>query len=146
MTPIDLKNPEHRLTLYKLNCECFSENYFYSTISFEQYENSLLKSIDNLDFNFSCFIENDERKWGYIFNLPDNETIVIKTIIVSPLARASGLGSAMIYEKMSYAKEQGFKKITGALIREGNPSQRFFKKDSSPFQINEYLLFKKVLK
>ena len=146
MTPVEINNLAHQKILYELNCECFSENYFYREISFEQYQKSLIKTIVGMDFSLSCFIETNERKWGYIFNIPDQESIVIKTIIVSPLARTNGLGSAMIYQKIIEARSKGFTKATGALIREGNASQRFFKKDSSPYKINEYLLFKKALK
>lgn len=145
-SPIDISDKEHQKILFQLNCECFNENYFYTPISFEQYKDSILNSIKGMDLSYCRFIENDERKWGYIFGIPDNHQIIIKTILVSPLTRSKGLGSTLIFEMLDRAKKDGFTEMVGALIREGNASQFFIKRSSKPYQINEYLLFKKVLK
>lgn len=145
ISPIDLADTEHQKLLYQLNCECFSENYFYTPISFDQYKNSLLASLKGMNLSYCCFIENDERKWGYVFSIPENNQIIIKTVLISPLSRSTGLGSALIFESLKRAKNNGFTEMVGALVREGNPSQYFFKRTSKPYQINEYLLFKKVI-
>ena len=146
ISEIDINNPDHQMDLYQLNCECFAENYFFSEISFEQYKNSILKSIEGLDLRYSFFIGNSERKWGYIFNIPQDEFMVIKTILVSPKSRASGLASALIFKSITLAQTMGFTKTIGALIREGNASQKFLKKGSNIYKTHEYFLLKKEIK
>lgn len=145
ITPINLNDEADQKILYQLNCECFSENYFYTDINFTQYKNTHLASLKGADLRYSAFIENDERKWGYIFNIPSGDYVIIKTILVSPLCRAGGIGSALLYETLNKGRIDGFTKLIGAMVREGNASQHFFKNVSPPDQVNQYLLFKKVI-
>jgi GNAT superfamily N-acetyltransferase len=144
LIPINKDNLETQKILYQLNCECFSENYFYTKISFEQYKATHLASLTGIDLSYSAFIKNDERIWGYVFNIPIGDEIIVKTVLVSPLCRSSGIGTTLLYETLLIAKNDGFRKIVGALIREGNISAIIFKKSVTPLtQTSEYLLFKK---
>lgn len=64
----------------------------------------------------------------------DNETLILKTICVLPIYQGLGLGNALAYKIHFDAKNDGFKKIIYALIREGNNIKNFPKEEAEFFR------------
>ena len=64
----------------------------------------------------------------------EQSTLTLKTICVLPVYRGLGLGNALAYKIHLDAKNNGFKKIIYALIREGNSINNFPKEGTVIFR------------
>lgn len=125
--------------LYKLNTKCFAQNYLYSPITIEQYRNTHIRAISGTDLSLSFFImDAEEVERGYVYAFENNGFLIIKTILIDPEARGASLSSAMLYESLKQATQKGISKTAGALVREGNISEQFFKTLGEPLVEHRY--------
>jgi hypothetical protein len=142
---ITIDGLQEQQKLYQLNCICFSQNYLYTPITFEQYQRTHLRALQDFDFTYCSYITKDGKAQGYIFSFEDQGEIIIKTILIDPQVRNAGLASAMVHESVKRAQANCIHKGAGALVRVGNISEKFFQALASPASQNHYQLYKKVL-
>lgn len=125
---IDLNRPGEVDLLYSLTIGGFSENYFYESITREQYELTYVLSSRSLDLQYSFFLINPAgQEVGYLFAYLDSQqSFVIKSLIVHPDYRGGRLSSALVHRTLMQGVKNGIKDGCGACVRRGNVSEYFF--------------------
>lgn len=143
---LDLSRDGEIDLLYDLNTISFSNNYLYEPITKNEYEQTYIKFInqDNLDLSFFICDEN-KKELGYVYCLTEGEYFVIKSLLIMPSAQGAQLSSALVHKALKNAKEKGFIKGAGAMVRKGNISEFFFKNIGTASHSHTYTLVKKDL-
>ena len=118
--------------IYDLTIEAFKNNFLYSKLDREiflkmymSYENKIVKKF------FKMLYLKDELI-GYVFGIPDYaelqykekvETMILKTIAISPKYNGKGMGYILIDELVKEAEHSGYKNVIYALMHEKNISK-----------------------
>ena len=118
--------------VYDLTIEAFKNNFLYSELDREiflkmymSYENKIVKKF------FKMLYLKDELI-GYVFGIPDYaelqykekiETMILKTIAISPKYNGKGMGYILIDELVKEAERSGYKNVIYALMHEKNISK-----------------------
>lgn len=118
--------------VYDLTIEAFRNNFLYSELDREifikmymSYEDKIVKKL------FKMLYLKDELI-GYVFGIPDYlelanngkvETIILKTIAISPKYNGKGMGYILIDELVKEAENLGYKNVIYALMHEKNISR-----------------------
>ena len=118
--------------IYDLTIEAFKNNFLYSELDREiflkmymSYENKIVKKF------FKMLYLKDELI-GYVFGIPDYaelqykekvETMILKTIAISPKYNGKGMGYILIDELVKEAECSGYKNVIYALMHEKNISK-----------------------
>ncbi len=102
-------------------------NYLYEPITKSQYENLHVQAVKSLDMQYSFFVlDPNEEEIGYIFCFPENDHLIIKSILMDPKAQGARLASALLHMSLKKGREKGLIKTIGAMVRRGNISEHFF--------------------
>ena len=133
--------------LYTLNTGGFSKNYFYESITREEYKNTHILALKGFDFQYSFFIlDQSGNELGYVFSYPDTDNrIIIKSLVMDPAARGARLSSALVHASIKQALENGIVLACGACVRKGNISEHFFDHLGEKEMVHEYTLVSKSL-
>ena len=118
--------------VYDLTIEAFKNNFLYSELDREiflkmymSYENKIVKK-------FFKMLYLKEELIGYVFGIPDYaefqykekvETMILKTIAISPKYNGKGMGYILIDELVKEAECSGYKNVIYALMHEKNISK-----------------------
>ena len=118
--------------VYNLTVESFKNNFLYSELEREiflkmymSYEDKIVKKL------FKMLYLKDELI-GYVFGIPDYtelgykgkiETMILKTIAVSPVYNGKGMGYILINSLVEEAEKEGYENVIYALMHESNVSK-----------------------
>ncbi|HCL56850.1 MAG TPA: hypothetical protein DHW82_07560 [Spirochaetia bacterium] len=124
----DFSDEKDLKELYKTECICWSRQFLYIDIPYEEYiiGRAKLPKIVDKDLTFG-FYHPEDGLCGFLFGIPDandpkKETVLLKSIGILPKTELAGLGvyaASLMHEK---AFEKGYKKVIHALMRNDNIS------------------------
>lgn len=135
--------------IFEISTMAFAQNPMFEPIPFEIFLSITEASARATNANGSriCFSK-DGQPVGFLFAFNLNDMIVLKTIAVVPGFQSIGIANAMTYELCQFCRISNIRKSVGALIRQGNTSERIghgFGHFASSTTQDEYVLMKRTI-
>ncbi len=153
LRPLELDNfAEEVRQIFPLCLKSFKENFLFSPITEEEFVSMYRPMRPYLVPGLSWVAEHRKAVIGFVFAFPDilqarrgeeMDTVILKTLAVTPDFRGIGLGHALLAACQQSANGLGYRHVIHALIREGNVSERLSARYARP--IRSYTLFAKEL-
>ena len=118
--------------VYDLTIESFKNNFLYSEMEREMFLKMYLGYEDKIVKKFFKMLYLKDELVGYVFGIPDYmeleynekiETVILKTIAISPKYNGKGMGYILIDSFVTEAEKSGYKNIIYALMHESNVSK-----------------------
>lgn len=118
--------------VYDLTIEAFKNNFLYSELDREIFLKMYMSYEDKIVKKFFKMLYLKEELIGYVFGIPDYaelrykekvETMILKTIAISPKYNGKGMGYILIDELVKEAECSGYKNVIYALMHEKNISK-----------------------
>ena len=118
--------------VYDLTVEAFKNNFLYSELEREIFLKMYLSYEDKIIKKFFKMLYLRDELIGYVFGIPDYtelgckgkiDTIILKTIAVSPEYNGKGMGYILINSLVEEAEKEGYENIIYALMHESNVSK-----------------------
>ena len=110
----------------------FKNNFLYSELEREIFIKMYMRYEDKIVKKFFKTLYLKDELIGYVFGIPDYaefqykgkiETMILKTIAVSPKYNGKGMGYILIDELVKEAEKSGYKNVIYALMYEKNISK-----------------------
>ena len=117
---------------YDLTVEAFKNNFLYSKLEREIFLRMYLSYEDKIIKKFFKMLYLKDELIGYVFGIPDYtelgykgkiDTIILKTIAVSPEYNGKGMGYILINSLVEEAEKEGYENVIYALMHESNVSK-----------------------
>ena len=153
ISPIDAVSPDDDLDgIYRVICDSFRHAFMYTTLdrsSFRRMYEPLLREVDP---RLMLVARQGDEVVGFVFAPPDLaqrayqdvvDTIVIKTVAVTPGRSCSGLGRVLIVDMLQNAIDMGYTSAISALMHVDNRSQKISSACAGPMR--RYELFARDL-
>ena len=134
--------------LFKLSLESFQSNYLYSPIEEAEFLDQNRRVLPFVVPDLVLMAERDSQLVGFAFAIPDVaqrqrrdkiDTLIIKTVAVSPGMASHGLGGLLVGLVQRKARELGFRRAIHALMHEQNVSQHISRRYAH--RIRRYALY-----
>ena len=118
--------------VYDLTVEAFKNNFLYSKLEREIFLKMYLSYEDKIIKKFFKMLYLKDELIGYVFGIPDYtelgykgkiDTIILKTIAVSPEYNGKGMGYILINSRIEEAEKEGYENVIYALMHESNVSK-----------------------
>ena len=118
--------------VYDLTVEAFKNNFLYSELEREIFLKMYLSYEDKIIKKFFKMLYLKDELIGYVFGIPDYtelgykekiDTIILKTIAVSPEYNGKGMGYILINSLIEEAEKEGYENVIYALMHESNVSK-----------------------
>ena len=118
--------------VYDLTVEAFKNNFLYSELEREIFLKMYLSYEDKIIKKFFKMLYLGDELIGYVFGIPDYaelgykgkiDTIILKTIAVSPIYNGKGMGYILINSLIEEAEKEGYENVIYALMHESNVSK-----------------------
>ena len=118
--------------IYDLTIEAFKNNFLYSELDREIFLKMYMSYEDKIVKKFFKMLYLKDELIGYVFGIPDYaelqykekiETMILKTITISPRYNGKGMGYILIDELVKEAEHSGYKNVIYALMHEKNISK-----------------------
>ena len=118
--------------VYDLTVEAFKNNFLYSELEREIFLKMYLSYEDKIIKKFFKMLYLKDELIGYVFGIPDYtelgykgkiDTIILKTIAVSPEYNGKGMGYILINSLVEEAEKEGYENVIYALMHESNVSK-----------------------
>jgi len=118
--------------VYDLTVEAFKNNFLYSELEREIFLKMYLSYEDKIIKKFFKMLYFKDELIGYVFGIPDYtelgykgkiDTIILKTIAVSPEYNGKGMGYILINSLVEEAEKEGYENVIYALMHESNVSK-----------------------
>ena len=118
--------------VYDLTIQAFKNNFLYSELEREIFIKMYMRYEDKIVKKFFKTLYLKDELIGYVFGIPDYaefqykgkiETMILKTIAVSPKYNGKGMGYILIDELVKEAEKSGYKNVIYALMYEKNISK-----------------------
>ena len=118
--------------VYDLTVEAFKNNFLYSKLEKEIFLKMYLSYEDKIIKKFFKMLYLKDELIGYVFGIPDYtelgykekiDTIILKTIAVSPEYNGKGMGYILINSLIEEAEKEGYENVIYALMHESNVSK-----------------------
>ena len=118
--------------VYDLTVEAFKNNFLYSELDREIFLKMYMSYEDKIVKKFFKMLYLKDELIGYVFGIPDYaelqykgkiETMILKTIAVSPKYNGKGMGYILIDELVKETEKSGYKNVIYALMYEKNISK-----------------------
>ena len=118
--------------VYDLTVEAFKNNFLYSKLEREIFLKMYLSYEDKIIKKFFKMLYLGDELIGYVFGIPDYaelgykgkiDTIILKTIAVSPIYNGKGMGYILINSLIEEAEKEGYENVIYALMHESNVSK-----------------------
>lgn len=140
---------EDLVHIHSISTRSFSQNPMYEDIPLDVFLHLTMNTANSSDISPSrlCFSPQGEAV-GFLFAFLLRATAVYKTVAVIPECQSLGISIAMTYEMSLQCKMQNIVKCVGAMIRNGNRSERIgegfgsFAKSSG---VNNYVLMQRTI-
>ena len=118
--------------VYDLTVEAFKNNFLYSELEREIFLKMYLSYEDKIIKKFFKMLYFKDELIGYVFGIPDYtelgykgkiDTIILKTIAVSPEYNGKGMGYILINSLVEEAEKEEYENVIYALMHESNVSK-----------------------
>ena len=118
--------------VYDLTVEAFKNNFLYSELEREIFLKMYMSYEDKIVKKFFKMLYLKGELIGYVFGIPDYtelghkgkiDTIILKTIAVSPEYNGKGMGYILINFLIEEAEKEGYENVIYALMHESNVSK-----------------------
>ena len=118
--------------VYDLTVEAFKNNFLYSELEKEIFLKMYMSYEDKIIKKFFKMLYLGDELIGYVFGIPDYaelgykgkiDTIILKTIAVSPIYNGKGMGYILINSLVEEAEKEGYENVIYALMHESNVSK-----------------------
>ena len=118
--------------VYDLTVEAFKNNFLYSELEREIFLKIYMSYEDKIVKKFFKMLYLKGELIGYVFGIPDYtelgykgkiDTIILKTIAVSPEYNGKGMGYILINSLVEEAEKEGYENVIYALMHESNVSK-----------------------
>ena len=118
--------------VYDLTIEAFKNNFLYSELDREIFLKMYMSYEDKIVKKFFKMLYLKDELIGYVFGIPNYaeleykgkiETMILKTIAISPKYNGKGMGYILIDELVKEAEKSGYKNVIYALMYEKNISK-----------------------
>lgn len=118
--------------VYDLTVEAFKNNFLYSELEREIFLKMYLSYEDKIIKKFFKMLYLGDELIGYVFGIPDYaelgykgkiDTIILKTIAVSPIYNGKGMGYILINSLVEEAEKEGYENVIYALMHQSNVSK-----------------------
>ena len=118
--------------VYDLTVEAFKNNFLYSELEREIFLKMYLSYEDKIVKKFFKMLYLRDELIGYVFGIPNYtelgykgkiDTIILKTIAVSPEYNGKGMGYILINSLIEEAEKEGYENVIYALMHESNVSK-----------------------
>ena len=118
--------------VYDLTVEAFKNNFLYSKLEREIFLKMYLSYEGKIIKKFFKMLYLKDGLIGYVFGIPDYtelgykgkiDTIILKTIAVSPEYNGKGMGYILINSLVEEAEKEGYENVIYALMHESNVSK-----------------------
>ena len=118
--------------LFRLSLDSFQANYLYSPIDEDEFLDQNRRVLSFVVPDLVLMAERDSRLVGFLFAIPDIlqrqrrdaiDTLIIKTVAVSPSMASHGLGGLLVGLVQRRARGLGFRRAIHALMHEQNVSR-----------------------
>ena len=118
--------------VYDLTVEAFKNNFLYSELEREIFLKMYMSYEDKIVKKFFKMLYLGDELIGYVFGIPDYaelgykgkiDTIILKTIAVSPEYNGKGMGYILINFLIEEAEKEGYENVIYALMHESNVSK-----------------------
>ena len=118
--------------VYDLTVEAFKNNFLYSELEREIFLKMYMSYEDKIIKKFFKMLYLGDELIGYVFGIPDYaelgykgkiDTIILKTIAVSPEYNGKGMGYILINSLVEEAEKEGYENVIYALMHESNVSK-----------------------
>ena len=118
--------------VYDLTVEAFKNNFLYSELEREIFLKMYMSYEDKIIKKFFKMLYLGDELIGYVFGIPDYtelgykgkiNTIILKTIAVSPEYNGKGMGYILINFLIEEAEKEGYENVIYALMHESNVSK-----------------------
>ena len=118
--------------VYDLTVEAFKNNFLYSELEREIFLKIYMSYEDKIVKKFFKMLYLKGELIGYVFGIPDYtelgykgkiDTIILKTIAVSPEYNGKGMGYILINSLIEEAEKEGYENVIYALMHQSNVSK-----------------------
>ena len=118
--------------VYDLTIDAFKNNFLSSALDREIFLKMYMSYEDKIVKKFFKMLYLKDELIGYVFGIPDYaelqykekvETMILKTIAISPKYNGKGMGYILIDELVKEAERSGYKNVIYALMHEKNISK-----------------------
>ena len=118
--------------VYDLTVKAFKNNFLYSELEREIFLKMYLSYEDKIIKKFFKMLYLKDELIGYVFGIPDYtelgykgkiDTIILKTIAVSPIYNGKGMGYILINSLVEEAEKEGYENVIYALMHQSNVSK-----------------------
>ena len=118
--------------VYDLTVEAFKNNFLYSKLEREIFLKMYMSYEDKIIKKFFKMLYLGDELIGYVFGIPDYaelgykgkiDTIILKTIAVSPIYNGKGMGYILINSLVEEAEKEGYENVIYALMHQSNVSK-----------------------
>ena len=118
--------------VYDLTVEAFKNNFLYSELEREIFLKMYMSYEDKIVKKFFKMLYLKGELIGYVFGIPDYaelgykgkiDTIILKTIAVSPVYNGKGMGYILIDSLVEETEKEGYENVIYALMHESNVSK-----------------------
>ena len=118
--------------VYDLTVGAFKNNFLYSELEKEIFLKMYLSYEDKIIKKFFKMLYFKDELIGYVFGIPNYtelgykgkiDTIILKTIAVSPEYNGKGMGYILINSLVEEAEKEGYENVIYALMHESNVSK-----------------------
>jgi len=146
---LDVTQMEDELRrIYRLSLLAFRNNFLYTPLDESEFLEQYRKILAHVRSELILIAERDGEPVAFLFAIPDvlranregrNDTIIIKTVAVSPDYAGLGLGSYLVEHTQQLAYELGFQRAIHALMHESNRSRKI--SDHTATTMRRYTLY-----
>ena len=138
--------------IFRLSLESFQQNYLYTAIAEDEFLEQNRRVLPYVLPELVLLAEREGHPVGFLFAVPDIlqrqrgsriDTIIIKTVAVSPTVASAGLGGLLVGLAQRRARELWFSRAIHALMHEQNLSRNISRHYART--IRRYALFVRPL-
>jgi GNAT superfamily N-acetyltransferase len=134
--------------IFALSLESFARNFLYTPIAEDEFLEQNRQILPVVHPDLVLLAERNDALVGFLFAVPDvlqtpPQSVIIKTVAVSPALARTGLGSVLVATAHQRAHQLGFRRAIHALMHEHNVSQNISRRVATTMR--RYALFVKAL-
>jgi len=153
LRPLSMEAFEEELTdIYELSLASFQDNFLYTPIAQAEFFSLYARIKPYVRPELTLLAEQNNQLIGYLFGLPDLaqaergqtiDTLIIKTVAVSPKHRSAGLGALLVAEAQRRAHDLGYCRAIHALMHHTNNSRQISHHCATTMR--QYALYQRIL-
>ncbi|WP_295899499.1 hypothetical protein [uncultured Bdellovibrio sp.] len=132
-------------SLHRITMAAFQKNFLFEPVPLDYFKEFYVPLAKKENLEHAVFaVSPSGEDVGYFFNIIEKDYFVLKTVGIDPVARGNGLSNAMLHHCLITAVPKGLEKTISALVKAGNQSESYGKKQKHLWT-HEYTLYKKDL-